>query len=92
MVSPSAVFRLESLGYIRLPQEQNKRPVSKASFLRGLRKDFDFMTDEERQEYNNSFDDYIKACMYWNNGALEPLTAEEYNKYTTMMNDNVVRC
>ena len=57
-----------------------------------LRKDFDFMTDEERQEYNNNFDDYIKACMVWNNGALKPLTAEEYNKYTAMMNNNVTRC
>ena len=38
-----------------------------------LRKDFDLMTDEERQEYNNSFDDYIKACMYWNNGTLTPI-------------------
>ena len=57
-----------------------------------LRKDFDFMTDEERQEYNNSFDDYIKACMYWNNGALKPLTAEEYNKYTALINDSIARC
>ena len=57
-----------------------------------MRKDFDFMTDEERQEYNNSFDAYIKACMYWNNGALKPLTAEEYNKYTAMINDSMVRC
>lgn len=57
-----------------------------------LRKEFDFMTDEEQQEYNNSFEDYIKACMCWNNGALKPLTAEEYNKYTAMMNDNVARC
>lgn len=57
-----------------------------------LRKDFDFMTDEERQEYNNSFEDYIKACMYWNNGALQPMTAEEYNKYTIMINDSIARC
>ena len=57
-----------------------------------LRKDFDFMTDEERQEYNNSFDDYINACMVWNNGALKPLTAEEYNRYTAMMNNSIARC
>ena len=56
-----------------------------------LRKEFDLMTDEEQQEYN-SFDDYIKACMVWNNGALKPLTAEEYNRYTAMMNDSIARC
>ena len=49
------------------------------------------MTDEERQEYN-SFDDYVKTCMYWNNGALKPLTAEEYNKYTAVINDSIARC
>ena len=56
-----------------------------------LRKDFDFMTDEERKEYNNSFEDYIKACMVWNNGALKPLTAEEYNKYTALINGSIAR-
>ena len=45
-----------------------------------LRKDFELMTDEEQQEYNNSFEDYIKACMYWNNGALKPLTADNLFK------------
>lgn len=56
-----------------------------------LRKEFELMTDEEQQEYN-SFDDYIKACMVWNNGALTPMTAEEYNKYTAVINDSIARC
>ena len=57
-----------------------------------LRKEFDLMTDEEQQQYNNSFEDYINACMYWNNGALKPLTSEEYNRYTALINDSISRC
>ena len=38
-----------------------------------LRKIFDELTAEERQEYNNSFEDYIFSCL------IKPLTAEEFN-------------
>lgn len=44
-----------------------------------LRKIFDELTADERQEYNNSFEDYIFSCLERNNGTLKPLTAEEYN-------------
>ena len=53
-----------------------------------LRKIFDELTAEERQEYNNSFEDYIFSCLERNNGTLKPLTAEEYN---SMMNDIMAR-
>lgn len=49
-----------------------------------LRKIFDELTAEERQEYNNSFEDYIFSCLIQNNGTLKPLTMEEYN---SMIND-----
>jgi hypothetical protein len=49
-----------------------------------LRKIFDELTAEERQEYNNSFEDYISSCLIQNNGTLKPLTMEEYN---SMIND-----
>ena len=48
-----------------------------------LRKIFDELTAEERQEYNNSFEDYIFSCLIRNNGTLKPLTAEEYNNMWT---------
>lgn len=53
-----------------------------------LRKIFEEMTAEERQEYNN-FEDYISSCLIRNNGTLKPLTMEEYN---SMMNDIMARC
>lgn len=53
-----------------------------------LRKIFEEMTAEERQEYNN-FEDYIFSCLIRNNGTLKPLTMEEYN---SMMNDIMTRC
>ena len=49
-----------------------------------LRKIFDELTAEERQEYNNSFEDYISSCLERNTGTLKPLTMEEY---AAMMND-----
>jgi hypothetical protein len=54
-----------------------------------LRKIFDELTAEERQEYNNSFEDYISSCLERNNGTLKPLTMEEY---AAMMNDIMARC
>lgn len=53
-----------------------------------LRKIFEEMTAEERQEYNN-FEDYISSCLIRNNGTLKLLTMEEYN---SMMNDIMARC
>lgn len=52
-----------------------------------LRKIFDEMTAEERQEYN-SFEDYISSCLIRNNGTLKPLTEEEYSN---MINDIMAR-
>lgn len=52
-----------------------------------LRKIFDELTAEERQEYN-SFEDYISSCLIRNNGTLKPLTEEEYSN---MINDIMVR-
>ena len=52
-----------------------------------LRKIFDELTTEERQEYN-SFEDYISSCLIRNNGTLKPLTEEEYSN---MMNDIMAR-
>ena len=54
-----------------------------------LRKIFDELTADERQEYNNSFEDYISSCLEHNNGTLKPLTMEEY---AAMMNDIMARC
>lgn len=54
-----------------------------------LRKIFDELTADERQEYNNSFEDYISSCLERNNGTLKPLTMEEY---AAMMNDIMARC
>ena len=34
---------------------------------------FDSFTDEEKLTHNNNFNDYVKACMYWNNGTLTPI-------------------
>lgn len=52
-----------------------------------LRKIFDELTAEERQEYN-SFEDYIFSCLERNNGTLKPLTEEEYSN---MINDIMIR-
>lgn len=32
------------------------------------------MTDEERAEYNNNFEEYLICCMWWNGGTLTPYT------------------
>lgn len=49
-------------------------------------------TDEIRHDYYEvfgedyeSFDDYLKACMYWNNGALIPL-ADHVNTLKRRLN------
>ena len=54
-----------------------------------LRKIFDEMTAQERQEYNNSFEDYIFSCLIRNDGTLTPLLIEEHN---SMINDIMTRC
>lgn len=53
-----------------------------------LRKIFDELTAEERQEYNNSFEDYIFSCLIRNAGTLTPLLIEEYN---SMIKDIMAR-
>lgn len=30
----------------------------------------------EREEYDNSFEDYLACCMWWNGGTLTPYTEE----------------
>ena len=34
---------------------------------------FDDMTEAEKMEHNNNFNDYVSNCMYWNNGTLKPI-------------------
>ena len=31
------------------------------------------MTEAEKMEHNNNFNDYVSSCMYWNNGTLKPI-------------------
>lgn len=38
-----------------------------------LKKLFDGFADEEKSIYNNDFNNYVKCCMYWNNGTLTPI-------------------
>lgn len=57
-----------------------------------LRKIFEEMTAEERQKYNNSFEDYFEdyifSCLIRNDGTLIPLLIEEYN---SMIKDIMAR-
>ena len=41
--------------------------------LTELKAIFDDMTDDEKMEHNNNFNDYVLNCMYWNNGTLKPI-------------------
>lgn len=41
--------------------------------IEDLKKWYDRMTNEEKQEYNNSFSDYVSCCMYYNNGCLKKI-------------------
>ena len=41
--------------------------------LAELKAIFDDMTEAEKMEHNNNFNDYVSSCMYWNNGTLKPI-------------------
>ena len=41
--------------------------------LTELKAIFDDMTEAEKMEHNNNFNDYVSNCMYWNNGTLKPI-------------------